>query len=105
VKQHLIRSNWQLLAKPTGGNRVTLDGRAEVLILARGGGATEDLNCFNSEIVVRAIAECPIPIVTGIGHERDESLADLAADIRATTPTRSFPQFFSPGDISIEKAC
>ncbi len=67
--------------------RVTLDGRAEVLILARGGGATEDLSCFNSEIVVRAIAECPIPVVTGIGHERDESLADLVADAAATTPT------------------
>lgn len=68
-------------------DRVTLDGRAEVLILARGGGATEDLSCFNSEIVVRAIAECPIPVVTGIGHERDESLADLAADVCAATPT------------------
>jgi exodeoxyribonuclease VII large subunit len=68
-------------------DRVTLDGRAEVLILARGGGAVEDLSCFNSEIVVRAIAECPIPVVTGIGHERDESLADLAADVSAVTPT------------------
>ena len=68
-------------------DRVTLDGRAEVLILARGGGATEDLSCFNSEIVVRAIAECPIPVVTGIGHERDESMADLVADAAATTPT------------------
>jgi exodeoxyribonuclease VII large subunit len=68
-------------------DRVALDGRAEVLILARGGGATEDLSCFNSEIVVRAIAECPIPVVTGIGHERDESLADLVADVAATTPT------------------
>jgi exodeoxyribonuclease VII large subunit len=66
---------------------VQLDGRAEVIILARGGGATEDLSCFNSEIVVRAIAECSIPIVTGIGHERDESLADLVADVRAATPT------------------
>ncbi|WP_373540625.1 exodeoxyribonuclease VII large subunit [Chamaesiphon sp.] len=67
--------------------RVQIDGRAEVLIVARGGGATEDLNCFNSEIVVRAIAECPIPVVTGIGHERDESLADRAADALAATPT------------------
>lgn len=87
MRWHLIQSNGRSLAKPTGGNRVILDGRAEVLILARGGGATEDLSCFNSEIVVRAIAECPIPIVTGIGHERDEFLADLAADVRATTPT------------------
>lgn len=68
-------------------DRIIIDGRAEVLILARGGGATEDLSCFSSEIVVRAIAECPMPVVTGIGHERDESLADLAADVRAATPT------------------
>ena len=68
-------------------SRVAIDGRAEVLILARGGGASEDLSCFNSEIVVRAIAECPVPVVTGIGHDRDESLADLVADARATTPT------------------
>jgi exodeoxyribonuclease VII large subunit len=68
-------------------DRVLLDARAEAIILARGGGATEDLGCFNDEAVVRAIAECPIPIVTGIGHERDESLADLAADARASTPT------------------
>ncbi len=68
-------------------DRVVRDGRAEVLILARGGGATEDLVCFNQEIVVRAIATCPIPIITGIGHERDESLADLVADHCAHTPT------------------
>ncbi|PSB50630.1 exodeoxyribonuclease VII large subunit [Chamaesiphon polymorphus] len=68
-------------------DRVIIDDRAEVIILARGGGATEDLSCFNSEIVVRSIAECPIPIVTGIGHQRDESLADLAADVAAATPT------------------
>ncbi len=68
-------------------DRVMMDNRAEVLILARGGGAIEDLSCFNSEIVVRAIAECRIPVVTGIGHERDESLADLAADVCAATPT------------------
>jgi exodeoxyribonuclease VII large subunit len=68
-------------------DRAILDDRAEVLILARGGGATEDLSCFDDEMVVRAIAECPIPVVTGIGHERDDSLADLVADVRAATPT------------------
>lgn len=67
--------------------RVEADGRAEVLILARGGGASEDLACFNDEGVVRAIAECSIPVVTGIGHQRDESLADLVADVWAHTPT------------------
>ncbi len=67
--------------------RVEADGRAEVLILARGGGATEDLVCFDDEKVVRAIADCSIPVITGIGHQRDLSLADLAADVCAHTPT------------------
>ncbi len=67
--------------------RVIQDGRADVLIIARGGGATEDLACFNDERVVRAMAECPIPVISGIGHQRDETLADLVADICAHTPT------------------
>ncbi|MEA5537365.1 exodeoxyribonuclease VII large subunit [Crocosphaera sp. XPORK-15E] len=67
--------------------RVNLDERAEVLILARGGGAVEDLWCFNDERVVRAIAESTIPVITGIGHQRDETLADLVADVNAHTPT------------------
>ncbi len=67
--------------------RVNDDGRAEVLILARGGGAVEDLFCFNDERIVRAIAESSIPIITGIGHQRDETLADLVADVNAHTPT------------------
>ena len=67
--------------------KVELDGRAEVIILARGGGAVEDLSCFNDERVVRVIADCKIPIITGIGHQRDETLADLVADYSAHTPT------------------
>ncbi|MCF4968601.1 exodeoxyribonuclease VII large subunit [Nostoc sp. CMAA1605] len=67
--------------------RVEQDGRAEVLILARGGGAVEELACFNDERVVRAVAECSIPVITGIGHQRDESLTDLVADVCVHTPT------------------
>ncbi len=72
--------------------RVQRDGRAEVLILSRGGGAVEDMACFNDERVVRAIATCTIPVVAGIGHQRDESLADLVADICAHTPTAAAEQ-------------
>lgn len=72
--------------------RVIADGRAELIILSRGGGASEDLACFNDERVVRAIATCPLPVVAGIGHQRDESLADLAADVCAHTPTAAAEQ-------------
>ncbi len=72
--------------------RVVKDGRADVLLLARGGGASEDLACFDDERVVVAIAQSPMPVITGMGHERDESLADLVADVCAHTPTAAAEQ-------------
>jgi exodeoxyribonuclease VII large subunit len=98
-----VAGRWPYIELLLVGSRVQGDGAAgdmcraiklacrlpglSTLIIARGGGAKDDLACFNDEQVARAVAQAPVPVISAVGHETDVTLTDLVADARAPTPT------------------
>lgn len=79
----------EIVAAFASFNALPKDERPEVLVLTRGGGSFEELHAFNDERVVRAIFSSKIPVMVGVGHERDETLCDFVADVRASTPSNA----------------
>ena len=91
---HLVIAPTRVQGEGAGGrNRPRVSARSaasqgvDVIIVARGGGSLEDLWAFNEEVVARAIAASPVPVISGVGHETDFTIADFVADLRAPTPS------------------
>jgi exodeoxyribonuclease VII large subunit len=87
VAETRVQGRWAPVAITSSLQALARHPDVEVIVVTRGGGSFEDLLPFSDERVVRAFAACPVPIVSAVGHEQDTPLCDLAADVRASTPT------------------
>jgi exodeoxyribonuclease VII large subunit len=87
VAETRVQGRWAPVAITASLSALARHPDVDVIVVTRGGGSFEDLLPFSDERVVRAFAACPVPIVSAVGHEQDTPLCDLAADIRASTPT------------------
>jgi exodeoxyribonuclease VII large subunit len=87
VAETLVQGPFAVTAMIDALRNVSAAPEVDVVVLARGGGSFEDLLPFSDERLVRAVAACPVPVISAVGHEQDTPLCDLAADARASTPT------------------